>query len=89
MNLINANNISFRCSYNGDCTANEEQCKKCSDYVCDYETIQNLVENNDYCVWTKHKNPSTNYSTTCNEDFVPRMHGYKFCPYCGKQIKYE
>lgn len=44
MRLINADAIVFRCSYSGDCMASEEQCKKCSDYVCDFETIQNMLE---------------------------------------------
>lgn len=41
MRLIDANVINFRCSYSGDCMADEEKCKKCSDYVCDFEDIQN------------------------------------------------
>jgi len=47
MRLINADAISFRCAYSGDCMASEEECKKCSDYVCDFETIQDMptIEN--------------------------------------------
>lgn len=41
MRLIDADKLSFRCAYNGDCIANEEKCKKCADYVCDFEEIQN------------------------------------------------
>ena len=41
MRLIDADAINFRCAYNGVCSANEESCKKCSDYVCDFEDIQN------------------------------------------------
>lgn len=41
MRLIDADKISFRCAYNGDCMADKEECKKCSDYVCDFEEIQN------------------------------------------------
>ena len=41
MRLINVDNIYFRCSYNGDCMASAEQCRKCRDYVCDYEDIEN------------------------------------------------
>ena len=41
MRLIDADAINFRCSYDGTCTASEEECKKCADYVCDFEDIQN------------------------------------------------
>jgi hypothetical protein len=40
--LINKNNISFRCSYGGECMAEIEDCKICVHYVCDYEDIQNV-----------------------------------------------
>ena len=40
MRLIDADKISFRCAYNGDCMADEKKCKKCADYVCDFEEIQ-------------------------------------------------
>ena len=40
MRLIDADTISFRCAYNGDCMARHEQCLKCSDYVVDAESIQ-------------------------------------------------
>lgn len=40
--LINKNNISFRCSYGGECMAEIEDCKICAHYVCDYEDIQNV-----------------------------------------------
>ena len=42
MRLIDADAINFRCSYSGDCMASGEQCRKCSDYVCDFETIQDM-----------------------------------------------
>ena len=38
----------------------------------------------DVCEWEPHRN---NYVTSCEEDFVPMMRGYKYCPYCGKKIK--
>ena len=38
----------------------------------------------DCCEWEPHRN---NYVTSCEEDFVPMMLGYKYCPYCGKKIK--
>ena len=41
MRIIDADKISFRCAYNGDCMADEDKCKKCADYVCDFEEIQN------------------------------------------------
>lgn len=40
--LINKNNICFRCSYGGECMAEIEDCKICVHYVCDYEDIQNV-----------------------------------------------
>lgn len=40
--LIDRNEIVFYCSYNGDCMADKEKCKTCSDYVCSYEDIYNL-----------------------------------------------
>lgn len=40
MRIIDADKISFRCAHNGDCMADEDKCKKCSDYVCDFEEIQ-------------------------------------------------
>lgn len=41
--LINKNNISFRCSYWGECMAEIEECKVCAHYVCDYEDVQNVA----------------------------------------------
>lgn len=40
MRLIDADELSFRCAYEGDCMASDEKCKKCSYYVCSYEEIQ-------------------------------------------------
>lgn len=39
MNLINRDDISFYCSYNGDCMADEEKCRTCEHYVCTYKEI--------------------------------------------------
>lgn len=41
--LINKNDISFRCSYGGECMAEIEDCKVCVNYVCDYEDVQNVA----------------------------------------------
>lgn len=41
--LINKNDISFRCSYGGECMAEIEDCKVCVHYVCDYEDVQNVA----------------------------------------------
>ena len=41
MRVIDADKISFRCACNGDCMADEDKCKKCADYVCDFEEIKN------------------------------------------------
>lgn len=40
MRLIDADAIYFYCSYNDDCTGDIEKCKKCSDYVCTFQDIQ-------------------------------------------------
>lgn len=61
MRLIDADEISFRCAYNGDCMADKDKCKKCSDYVCDFDTIQRQptidnfeqIENNNFGVAVK------------------------------------
>ena len=42
MRPIDADEIEFRCAYNGMCMADREKCKKCSDYVCSFEDIQNM-----------------------------------------------
>ena len=39
MRLIDADNLIFRCSYQGTCMASHEQCLKCSYYVIDAEDI--------------------------------------------------
>ena len=39
--LIDANELSFVCSYNGMCMATNEKCKKCEYYVCSFEDVQN------------------------------------------------
>ena len=40
MRLIDANNISFHCNYDGDCTGDIEDCKECANYICDFRDIQ-------------------------------------------------
>ena len=51
-----------------------------------FQMAINALENvsDDCCEWEPHRN---NYVTSCEEDFVPMMRGYKYCPYCGKKIK--
>ena len=48
------------------------------------EIVKHGVVSDDCCEWSPHIN---NYVTSCEEDFVPMMRGYKYCPYCGKKIK--
>lgn len=48
------------------------------------EIIKHGGVSDDCCEWEPHRN---NYVTSCEEDFVPMMRGYKYCPYCGKKIK--
>lgn len=40
MRLIDADNISFYCNYEGDCTGNINDCKKCENYICNFRDIQ-------------------------------------------------
>lgn len=40
MRLIDADNINFHCNYDGDCTGDIDDCKKCGNYVCDFRNIQ-------------------------------------------------
>lgn len=40
MRLIDADNISFYCNYEGDCTGNIDDCKECGNYICDFRDIQ-------------------------------------------------
>lgn len=40
MRLIDADNISFYCDYEGDCTGNINDCKKCENYICIFRDIQ-------------------------------------------------
>ena len=40
MRLIDADNISFHCNYDGDCTGDIEDCKECENYICDFRDIQ-------------------------------------------------
>lgn len=40
--LIDKNKIPFHCSFNGDCMADNEKCKTCSDYVCSYKDVQQI-----------------------------------------------
>ena len=48
------------------------------------EIVKQVGVSDDFCEWEPHRN---NYVTSCEEDFVPMMRGYKYCPYCGKKIK--
>ena len=48
------------------------------------EIVKHGGVSDDCCEWEPHRN---NYVTSCEEDFVPMMRGYKYCPYCGKKIK--
>lgn len=41
MRLIDADEINFSCSYDRDCMADKEKCKKCEYYICSFEDIQN------------------------------------------------
>ena len=51
----------------------------------DKDVFINVEEkSDDCCEWEPHRN---NHVTSCEEDFVPMMRGYKYCPYCGKKIK--
>lgn len=40
MRLIDANNISFYCNYEGDCAGGIDDCKKCENYICNFRYIQ-------------------------------------------------
>lgn len=40
MRLIDKDNISFHCNYDGDCTGDIEDCKECGNYICDFRDIQ-------------------------------------------------
>lgn len=40
MRLIDADNISFYCNYEGDCTGDIDKCKKCENYICNFRDIQ-------------------------------------------------
>ena len=40
MRLIDADNISFYCNYEGDCTGDIDDCKECENYICDFRDIQ-------------------------------------------------
>lgn len=58
-----------------------------ADNAIDLEDAIEIVKggiSDDCCEWEPHRN---NYVTSCEEDFVPMMRGYKYCPYCGKKIK--
>ena len=48
------------------------------------EIVKHCGVFDDFCEWEPHRN---NYVTSCEEDFVPMMRCYKYCPYCGKKIK--
>ena len=58
---------------------------QCQSAICDaIEIVKHGGVSDDCCEWESHRN---NYVTSCEEDFVPMMRGYKYCPYCGKKIK--
>ena len=40
MRLIDEDNISFYCNYEGDCTGDIDDCKECENYICDFRDIQ-------------------------------------------------
>lgn len=71
----------------GDCPDELTFCHDC----CSNRMLNKAIEiaqagcvSDDCCEWEPHRN---NYVTSCEEDFVPMMRGYKYCPYCGKKIK--
>ena len=91
MRLINADNISFYCNYEGDCTGDINDCKKCGNYICNFRDIQEQptaydVDEEDVCEW---KQTSTaRYKTKCGyklEEYFDTKACY--CKQCGKKIK--
>lgn len=40
MRLINADKLSSRCNYEGDCSGDISHCQECSNYVLDYRDIK-------------------------------------------------
>lgn len=71
----------------GDCPDELTFCSDC----CSNRMLDKAIEiaeagcvSDDCCEWEPHGN---NYVTSCGEDFVPMMRGYKYCPYCSKKIK--
>ena len=72
-------------SYKAYCIAfNSDDREEYDAYTNAIEIAQAGCVSDDCCEWQPHRN---NYVTSCEEDFVPMMRGYKYCPYCGKKIK--
>lgn len=52
--------------------------------------VNKLAEeyNNDFCEWKFMKTVVAYfYSSGCNHKRFSDLHGFEFCPYCGKKIK--
>ena len=47
-------------------------------------------ERKDFCEWRENNymfSIESKYNTSCDNFLYLEFHDYKYCPYCGKQIK--
>ena len=74
MRLIDADNISFYCDYEGDCTGDIDDCKKCENYICNFRDIQEQPTTYDVDkVIRELRRASGNGYRDIDGDYVPPM----------------
>lgn len=44
MRVVDIDNLSFHCNYEGDCTADKSACEECANYVIDYRDVEQELE---------------------------------------------
>lgn len=73
MRLIDADDLSFYCHYDGDCMADKNKCKRCNDYTISFADVQEqptafdidkVVEE-----ITKLRNDAYSYAFKYNDEF--------------------
>lgn len=85
----------FGCNMNGQ----HERCKdcglrgECSHYNTEWFGGKDInVHSNEFCEWIRDNDEFDVYDTMCRNRHVffegsPEDNEYKYCPYCGKEIK--
>ena len=85
--MINGQYCWQTCSATEHCKECNRLCNGSIDYYENYDVLAEEY-NNDFCEWKFMKTVVAYfYSSGCNHKRFSDLHGFEFCPYCGKKIK--